>query len=64
MNSNIGPLGEWELQRRTALAEFLRDAGIGDADIDIDPVSLLVEPIGMESIRVQCILTDGRVRSG
>ncbi|WP_040801307.1 hypothetical protein [Nocardia higoensis] len=43
MNSAIRRLGRWELQRRTALAEFLRAAGIGDADIDNDPVSLLTE---------------------
>ncbi|WP_040801311.1 hypothetical protein [Nocardia higoensis] len=43
MNSAIRRLGRWEMQRRAALAAFLRAVGIGDADIDIDPVSLLIE---------------------
>ncbi|MBF6357669.1 hypothetical protein IU449_24495 [Nocardia higoensis] len=43
MSSEVDRLGRWEMQRRTALADFLRAIDVSDLNMDIDPASLLAE---------------------
>lgn len=37
MSSQVDRLGRWEMQRRTALADFLRTIDVSDLNMDIDP---------------------------